>query len=510
MQSDVKSGMPETAQKSSYQESAQEKNEMASVKQKEFVSSAQKKLQGTHRPSSTAWHLILLAGDVILLVAVFGLMLLFHMTPETTTSISELREVQMMWVCLALVSWGLAINMTQSQQLNYASNRFKGPCCTFFALVLTCIFWMVLSRLLLGLNVVTSIRLELFFLGLAIPLFSIWRFLFAEIKHLPRFHLRAVIVGVNSAGETVAEEVKMSRSSSISVLGYIGDSTEERTDHKGLPVLGDRDTLHYLVYHNMIDMIIVALEYGENPGLFKEATDAAQFGISVVPMEVVYESSAGKIPVEHVGDQWYVALQSESSISPLYLFWKKGLDLFCGIIGVLILCLVTPILALCIYLDSPGPIFYSQERVGFRGKPFRIYKFRSMRVDAEGKGQAIWASKTDQRVTRVGRFLRATHLDELPQIYNILRGEMSLIGPRPERATFIKELEKTVPFYGHRLAVKPGLTGWAQVKYRYGSSDNDALIKLQYDLYYIKRQSFMLDLFIILNTVVEVLYRRGV
>jgi exopolysaccharide biosynthesis polyprenyl glycosylphosphotransferase len=509
MQSDLESGMPETSEKTPYEETMQEKNEMAYSKQKEFVS-AQKKLRGTHRPSETAWHLILVSGDVLLFIALFGLLFLFHMLPEMSTSTFGKREAELMWACLALVSWGLAVNMTQSQHLNYASNRFKGPCCTFFALVLTCLFWTVLSYVLLGLNIMVSARLELFFLGLAIPLFSIWRFLFAEIKHLERFHQRAVIVGVNPAGETVAEEIKMSRSSSTSILGYIGENTEERTSHKGLPILGDRDTLHYLVYHNMIDMIIVALEYGANPGLFKEATDAAQFGISVVPMEVVYESCAGKIPVEHVGDQWYVALQSEHIISPLYLFWKKGLDLLCGILGLLLLCLVTPILALCIYLDSPGPIFYSQERVGFRGKPFRIYKFRSMRIDAEGKGQAIWASKTDQRVTRVGRFMRATHLDELPQLFNILRGEMSMIGPRPERATFIKELEKTVPFYGHRLAVKPGLTGWAQVKYRYGSSDNDALIKLQYDLYYIKRQSFMLDLFIVLNTVVEVLYRRGV
>ena len=132
-----------------------------------------------------------------------------------------------------------------------------------------------------------------------------------------------------------------------------------------------------------------------------------------------------------------------------------------------------------------------------------------MRPDAEGEGRAIWAAASDNRVTRVGRFLRATHIDELPQLFNILRGDMSLIGPRPERAEFISELEKTIPFYGYRLAVKPGLTGWAQVKYRYGRTGNDALIKLQYDLYYIKRQSFMLDLFIILKTVAEVLSLRG-
>jgi exopolysaccharide biosynthesis polyprenyl glycosylphosphotransferase len=259
----------------------------------------------------------------------------------------------------------------------------------------------------------------------------------------------------------------------------------------------------------MIDMIIIAIEHSENPELFKEATGAAQLGITVQPMAVVYENCTGKIPVEHVGDQWYVAVPSELILPPLYLVWKKTLDLICGICGLLVLLPLLPVIALCIYLDSPGPIFYSQERIGLRGKAFRIYKFRTMRPDAESEGQARWAADSDPRITRIGRFLRATHIDELPQLFNILRGDMSLIGPRPERAGFIRELEKSVPFYGYRLTVKPGLTGWAQVKYRYGRTGHDALIKLQYDLYYIKKQSFMLDLFIILMTVIEVLSLRG-
>src|SRR5437667_6907200 len=164
------------------------------------------------------------------------------------------------------------------------------------------------------------------------------------------------------------------------------------------------------------------------------------------------------------------------------------MDITFGLCGMVVLLLILPILALLIYLDSPGPIFYSQERLGYLGKTFRIFKFRSMCVDAEANGQAVWASEDDSRVTSIGRFMRAIHLDELPQILNILRGEMSLIGPRPEREEFTIGLEKTIPFYRCRLAIKPGLTGWAQVKYHYGSTEDDALIKLQYDLYYIKHQ----------------------
>jgi exopolysaccharide biosynthesis polyprenyl glycosylphosphotransferase len=506
MQSDLESSMPMPSYKE--QEALRLKSE--SYVQLTELLSRQQGLRGTRRPSSTLWHLILTAGDLALLAILCGVLFFFHHVPLVASNIVGVQEIQLIWVCLGLVSWSIAVNLAQSQSLNYASNRFKGPCCTLFALVAMCFLWLLLSDLLLGLNIITSIKLEVFFLLIAIPPFMIWRFLFAEFKHLPRFRLWAVIVGVNSAGKIVAKELQNSRSSSINILGYISDNSEEYTQQDGLSILGDRETLHYLAYHNMIDMIIVALEYGTSPALFKEATDAAQLGISVLPMTVVYENSTGKIPVEHVGDQWYAALQTERILSPLYLCWKKGLDLACGTLGMLLLCLVFPVIALCIYLDSPGPIFYSQERVGFRGKALRIYKFRTMRPDAESKGQAIWAAKADARITRIGRFLRSTHIDELPQLWNILRGDMSMIGPRPERAAFIKDLEKTVPFYGHRLAVKPGLTGWAQVKYRYGSSSNDALIKLQYDLYYIKRQSFMLDLFIILKTVVEVLYLRGV
>jgi lipopolysaccharide/colanic/teichoic acid biosynthesis glycosyltransferase len=492
-------------------------------------------LSGRPRPSGTVWHLILVSGDVVLLLILLGVLLVSHQASQVAarTHTLSLREVRLIWLYLALVSWGLAVGMTQSHKLNYASNRFKGPCCTLFALLLTCIFWMPLSYFLLEIHAIALARLELVFLGLAIPAFTVWRFLFAEIVHLPRFRQRAVIVGANVAGEIVARELQAAKHSRINVLGYIDENHApqeaidreryavldadghnqaaqvEQSYQNDLSVIGGAKVLRYLVQKNLIDMVIIALEYGANPDLFKTATDAAQLGIPVIPMAVAYENSTGKIPVDHVGDQWYIVLQTEHILSLSYLCWKQALDLACGILGLLILCFVFPIIALLIYLDSPGPIFYSQERVGLRGKPFRIYKFRTMRPDAEREGQAIWAAASDSRITEVGRFLRATHIDELPQLFNILRGDMSLIGPRPERATFISELEKTIPFYSYRLVVKPGLTGWAQVKYHYGRTGNDALIKLQYDLYYVKRQSFMLDLFIIIKTVAEVLSLRG-
>jgi lipopolysaccharide/colanic/teichoic acid biosynthesis glycosyltransferase len=197
------------------------------------------------------------------------------------------------------------------------------------------------------------------------------------------------------------------------------------------------------------------------------------------------------------------------SLPLLYLCWQKTVDIIFGLLGIIILLLILPVLALLIYLDSSGPIFYSQERVGYRGRKFHMHKFRSMCPDSEQVGQAGWTTEGDPRVTRVGRFLRAIHLDELPQVLNILHGEMSLIGPRPERQKYVSELEKINPLYRRRLAVKPGLTGWAQVNYGYGSTSLDELEKLQYDLYYIEHQSFKLDIVILMKTIVEVVLRHG-
>ena len=208
-----------------------------------------------------------------------------------------------------------------------------------------------------------------------------------------------------------------------------------------------------------------------------------------------------EIEVEHV---------TPMSLPPLYLCWRKVMDITFGLCGTIVVLLILPILALLIYLDSPGPIFYSQERLGYRGKKFYMLKFRSMCPNTEDVGCGTWTAKDDLRVTRIGRFLRAAHLDELPQVFNILRGEMSLIGPRPDLEKNTAKLEEVNPLYRQRLAVKPGLTGWTQVKYGYGNAEQDELVKLQYDLYYIKHQSFLLDILIILQTIVEVVLCHGV
>jgi exopolysaccharide biosynthesis polyprenyl glycosylphosphotransferase len=239
--------------------------------------------------------------------------------------------------------------------------------------------------------------------------------------------------------------------------------------------------------------------------------DAYVRGIAIIPMPLLYERITGRVPVEHVDSHWTIVLPIDGkTIFNPYPVLKRLADIGLALLGLTIFLLLFPLIAMLIRLDSSGSIFYSQERVGLNGRVFRIYKFRSMVADAEKDSGAIFSQQGDPRVTRMGRLMRKTRLDEFPQLVNILRGDMSLIGPRPERPEHIRRLTKKIPFYRTRLVVRPGLTGWAQVRYGYGSDDEDALIKLQYDLYYIRHQSFLLDMNILVRTIGRVLKMSGI
>jgi len=256
-------------------------------------------------------------------------------------------------------------------------------------------------------------------------------------------------------------------------------------------------------------MIVLSITHNVSGELYQVLTDSLQQGVEVVPMPLLHEQITGKVPVEHIGDHWSVAMPLEQLGTRL--IWHAGkriFDIFWSSLGLLLLGLLYPFIALAIKLDSEGPILYTQKRMGQGGKQFRVFKFRSMVKDAE-KDQAVWATIDDTRVTRVGRILRRTHIDEFPQFWAIFKGEMSVVGPRPERPEFINELAEEIPFYRVRLAVKPGMAGWALIHQGYGASKDDSLIKLQYDLYYIKHQSIWLDVYILWRTFIDALTFRG-
>ena len=277
-------------------------------------------------------------------------------------------------------------------------------------------------------------------------------------------------------------------------------------------MLGNRHDLRRLVQEHRVDLLVLSITnldaiHGE---LFQALLDCREQGVRLEPMASVYERMTGRVPVEHAGRNLHVILPLSDSPGRRVLWAvKRLLDLLAGVVGMLVMGLILPWLALANTLWSRGPLFYRQTRVGRGGQHFDLVKFRSMVPDAEAACGAVWAQEHDSRVTPVGRFLRRTRLDELPQVWNVLKGEMSLVGPRPERPEFVADLVERVPFYQARHAVRPGITGWAQVRYRYGASVEDALVKLQYDLYYIKNQSLYLEVSILAKTAAVMLGLRG-
>lgn len=340
-------------------------------------------------------------------------------------------------------------------------------------------------------------------------LLLIWRYVYAKALGAPHLRRRVLIIGAGAAGAALASVLR--DHTHVHCAGFIDDDLRKiGSKTEGFPILGGRDDLKQLVAEYGIDDLVVAISAGVDGPLFQAITDCHEQGVTVTPMPILYEQVTGRIAVDHIGSQWYVALPFAPRMTgTIVKFAKRFLDILAGLVfGVVFLISVVPI-TLLIKLNSKGRVFYLQDRVGLHGKVFTVVKFRSMYSDAEKDGLARWATKGDDRITSVGRFLRKTRLDELPQVINVLRGEMSIVGPRPERQQFIDELQKQIPFYRTRLAAKPGLTGWAQVNYGYGATVEDALVKLQYDLYYLKHQSPWFDLNIILRTVAVVLKMKG-
>jgi len=338
-----------------------------------------------------------------------------------------------------------------------------------------------------------------------------WRWAYRFALAQPAFRRQVVVVGAGTAGTVMAEVIQAHRGGGLELLGFIDDDLAKQDQTiVGLPVLGTCQDLEDLVRKEGVHQIVLAITHDVHDTLFRALVAAQEQGVEITPMPVLFEDLTGKVPIEHVGDNWLAALPLDhAALSGFFPLLKRGFDVAVSAVGLAIFGILFPGIALALYIDSPGPIFYRQERVGRGGSTFRVFKLRSMVPDAEKQGRAVWAEEGDPRITRVGRILRATHLDEFPQFVNILKGEMSVVGPRPERPAFVAELEQQVPFHRLRHAVKPGMAGWALVNHGYSSSVEDAMIKVQYDLYYIKHQSLYLDMLILFKTLLDMVTLGG-
>ena len=335
------------------------------------------------------------------------------------------------------------------------------------------------------------------------------RLIFFRVVDQGIFKRRVLVLGAGKNAHEIHRLEGKPSLQGIDVVGYVKmDSDPDLIE--GERVIQSKRPLQDIVNENQIEEIVLAVDDRRNALPVHEILDCKMAGVIVVDMLTFFERETGKLKLELVSPSW-LFLSDGFRLSNVSLALKRGLDI---LLSLLLLPLALPIMllvAIAIWLESMGrgPILYNQTRVGVGGKEFKIYKFRSMDVNAEKDGVAQWAKKHDARVTRVGAILRKVRLDELPQLYNVIKGDMSFVGPRPERPEFVKQLEDQYAYYSERHRLRPGLTGWAQIRYEYGSKLEDAFEKLQYDLYYTKNCSIFLDLVIILRTVEVVLMGKG-
>ncbi len=372
------------------------------------------------------------------------------------------------------------------------------------AWVLLAILFYFVPPLLIGRGV------SVFSVFIVLVLLLTWRILIHYLTGHPEIGEKILIVGTGRAAQETAEAVLKRRDAGYRISGFVTENgTNPNSEVNGKEILGTTDNLDAIVKSEKIDRIVIAVR--ERRGSFPTETllkMSLAGNVDIEECTSFFERVTGQVNIDMLRPSWLI-FAGRKRDTRLSVFFREVVHRLLALIGLIVSLPIAVLTAIIIKLESKGEVFYRQERVGKNGKPFHVIKFRSMRTDAEADGKPIWATAADARTTRVGSVIRKIRVDEIPQFWNIIKGEMSFVGPRPERPHFVQQLADEIPFYAHRHLAAPGLTGWAQIKYPYGASVEDARNKLQYDLYYIKNQSLALDLVIVFETVKTVLFSRG-
>jgi len=325
-------------------------------------------------------------------------------------------------------------------------------------------------------------------------------------RFYPLLAKRVMVLGVGPLAKSM-EKLILTSPGNYTFAGFINPLNELALVGEG-EVVGTLDQLSDAIKREKAQKLVVSLTERRGVMPVKDILSCKLGGLEVVDAVSFYEQMTGKLLIENIQPSWFI-FSNGFRVTTLMRLQKRVFDIIFSTIGIICAAPIFPVVALMVKLDSPGPVFFKQTRVGDREKEFQVLKFRTMRQDAEKATGAVWAQQNDPRVTRIGKFLRKSRLDEIPQLINVLTGDMSFVGPRPERPEFVQKLTEIIPYYSKRHFVKPGVTGWAQIKYPYGASAEDALEKLRYDLYYIKNYSLLLDFQILVETIKVVLFSRG-
>ncbi|UCC41562.1 MAG: TIGR03013 family PEP-CTERM/XrtA system glycosyltransferase [Candidatus Aminicenantes bacterium] len=449
---------------------------------------------------------VFIIGEGILIFLAVSLASFFILGRETGL-VSMLRII---WPKVLLISLITQLSLyfndlyqtkTSDSNIDLASRLIQSIGITSITLAIIYFLWpdMIIGRWIFF---VSLIFLLLFLVS--------WRLLYSVVIKRKMFAEKAIILGSDELARNIVHEIEGRKDLSYDIASIVTQNNKQgiQEQFNGIPVHQGFDKLCDLVDAENAKSVIVALD--EKRGIFpdEELLKCKVSGINVIDGESFYERITGKLLIEKIKPSWLIFSDGfvKSKISRAT---NRLVGLLLSALMLLFLFPLMLLVAVAIKLNSRGPVLFVQERVGENGKVYTLYKFRSMVADAEKGSGPVWASEDDPRITRVGKLIRKLRVDELPQLWNVFKGNMSFVGPRPERPFFAEKLKKTIPYYNERFSVKPGVTGWAQIKYAYGASEEDALEKLKYDLYYIKNMSLVMDLTVIFHTAKIVLLGRG-
>ncbi|MCO6436300.1 MAG: exopolysaccharide biosynthesis polyprenyl glycosylphosphotransferase [Phycisphaerae bacterium] len=452
---------------------------------------AERVLQGIGRTffdfTATRWLLI----DSAILAVGFQLGFIVFPPPEGLAD----PHLQL-WQAIAVYAFSAAVaslvfGLYERDTLMSRSRIFTRILLT--ALTLTLIAYAVIVVLMYSTlqRKTTTLALSLFLVGgTGIRLFAWWT--------IHRVRRGLLVVGTRALYDSFAAAQKCGALHEYRLIGYCTPGYEASQSPRDRDCLGCIDEQIEKLGQQRVTDIVVGKSAARDPSLMDWMVASLRQGCRVTNEATFYETAAGEVLVDEITPQWFLFADLKVHCDQQATL-KRAVDVVIATVGLALTLPIWPVIALAVKFCDGGPVFYSQERVGQNGRLFRLYKFRTMRVNAEN-GRSVWSSPNDPRVTHVGRFLRHSRLDELPQLFNVLVGQMSVVGPRPERPDFVRDLCEKLPYYAERHLVKPGITGWAQISYRYGSSVDDARRKLQFDLYYLKRMCFELDMMILFRT----------
>jgi sugar transferase (PEP-CTERM system associated) len=455
----------------------------------------------------TAYDFLLVLGDfgLVLGVTLIGRELLQWVgsAPDGSLSISTLHGFAMATILVGSFYYSDLYSVDQTLSLNELFHRFVAGLGT------ACILIGIVSYPIpnFGKSIYVS---EMLVMGSCLFL---WRFGFMRVIKHATIRAKVLIVGTRAIGKLVAEELYVKKQLGMEIVGFVSEQPGQLELSYGnpkrieIPIFAP-PSLTGLIASRHVDRILLAgTDLGPH-SYFRELVSVRAMGVPIEDCHSFYERLTSKIAIADLPPEW-IALSKGFRRDRLILAAKRAIDVVVSFIGLVLSAPLILLTAVAIALESPGPIFYRQERVGQNERHFTLFKFRSMAHDAEAEVGPVWAAENDPRVTRVGAIIRKLRIDEIPQMINVLKGKMSFVGPRPERPFFVERLKQNIPYYDLRHSVKPGITGWAQICYRYGDSEQDAIEKLQYDLYYIKHMSPIFDLQIIFESFKVILFGWG-